>query len=173
MSSFAAGYLSTVREAAQPGKSETTDSPGVKTYIDALAALVPAEVMVAHGVILANATQLTTASKDSNASTRITDPAALRIAFVALTVMASGAYLAGRIVAARTKHTSVRWDYADILRALIPALAFVGWTMLQSPTAFDAWGLQWSEALRITIAVVGGLGLGLAASLLAYQVDAK
>jgi hypothetical protein len=172
MSSFAAGYLSTLREAAPSGTSTGQNPPGIKTYIDALAALVPAEVLIGHGVILASATQLTVAP-DGKSSTAITDPAALRVAFWGLAVIAIFAYLSGRIVAARSTQKAIKWDRWDVVRALIPALAFVGWTMLQSPTAFDALALNLTGAMRVAIAVIGGGALGGVASLLAYQLDAK
>jgi hypothetical protein len=146
--------------------------PGVKTFVDALAALVPAEVLVAHGVILASATQLVPGS-DGKATTTITEPGVLRGAFWALALLAILAYVAGRIVGARAKNTTVKWDWGDLLRGAIPALAFIGWTMLQSPTAFDALGLAWSQALRTTVAVLGGVALGILAALLAYQLDQK
>lgn len=172
MSSFAAGYLSSVREAAPAGKSTDEKPPGVKTFIDALAVLVPAEVLVAHGAILATATKLTT-SPEGKATTAITDPRALQVAFWGLAVLASFVYIGGRIAGASSKNQKVKWDRWDIARALIPALAFVGWTILQSPTAFDSLGIQWSAAFRTTVAVMGGIALGIVASLLAYELDKK
>ena len=172
MSSFAAGYLSSVREASPPGRSTEDQPPGIKTFIDALAMLVPAEVLVAHGAILTTATKLTT-SPDGKATTLITDPGALQLAFWALALLSIFAYIAGRVVGARAKSQTVKWDRWDVARGLIPALAFVGWTMLQSPTAFDALGVEWSTAFRTTIAIIGGIALGIVASLLAYQLDSK
>jgi len=45
------GYRGQALE-APPGTSTTTSAPGIKTYVDALAALVPAEVLTAHAAIL-------------------------------------------------------------------------------------------------------------------------
>lgn len=172
MSSFAAGYLSSVREGSPEGKSTDEKPPGVKTFIDALAALVPAEVLVAHSVILAKATELTT-SADGKATTVIIEPRALEVTFWALSVVAALVYVTGRIVGARSKGQRVKWDRWDLARALIPAFAFVGWTMLQSPTAFDALGIQWSAALRTAIAIVGGMVLGSLASLFIPRVSSQ
>ena len=52
MSTLAYAAMTRVREAATPGTSTTTKPPGVKTYVDALTALVPAEVLAAHATIL-------------------------------------------------------------------------------------------------------------------------
>lgn len=172
MSSFAAGYLSSVREGSSPGMSTSQEPPGVRTLIDALAALVPGEILVAHGLILATATELTT-SPEGMATTVITDPAVLRLAFWGLSVLATFAYVAGRIVGAQSRKRAVGWDRWDLARGLIPALAFIGWTMLQSPTAFDALGIQWTAAFRTMIAIIGGIILGMVSSLLAYKLDQK
>ena len=56
MSTLAYASLTTAREAAAPHTS-TTQSPGVGTYIDAFAALVPAEVLTLHAVIISYTTR--------------------------------------------------------------------------------------------------------------------
>lgn len=61
MSTLAFAALTNRREDARPGSSET-ESPGMKTYVDALAALVPAEVLTLHGVILSATTKIGTDS---------------------------------------------------------------------------------------------------------------
>ena len=62
MSTLAYAAMTRAREISKPGKSTTTDSPGVKTYVDALAALVPAELLVAHATILTFTTKTATDS---------------------------------------------------------------------------------------------------------------
>jgi beta-phosphoglucomutase-like phosphatase (HAD superfamily) len=41
---------------------------------------------------------------------------------------------------------------------LIPAAAFVGWTMLQKATAFDALNLHISQRMRSAVAIIGAIG---------------
>ena len=61
MSTLAYAAMTSKREVARPGASTTSDAPGVQTYVDALAALVPAEVLTVHGAVLTftNSTRLT------------------------------------------------------------------------------------------------------------------
>ena len=58
MSTIAYAQFTTRREAAAPGTSTSASPPGVKTYVDALAALVPAEVLTLHALILSVTTKV-------------------------------------------------------------------------------------------------------------------
>jgi hypothetical protein len=163
MSTLAYAAMTRTRTAAQPGTTikKTGGSPGVTTYVDAFAALVPAEVLVAHASFLTFTTQT------DNGVVTITKPQALTIAFYALIVVSAGLYIAGRLKASK-------WDKWDYVRMLIPPLAFVGWTMLQKATAFDAVaGNLFDDATRNVIAILGGIVLGVAAAALAYKADQK
>jgi hypothetical protein len=171
MSTLAYAAMTRTRTAAQPGSTirragaapagAPPGSPGVTTYVDAFAALVPAEVLVAHASFLTFTTQT------ANEVVTITKPQALTIAFYALIVVSAGLYIAGRLKAAK-------WDNWDYARMLIPPLAFVGWTMLQKATAFDAVaGNSLDDATRNVIAIIGGIALGVAAAALAYKADQK
>ena len=53
---------------------------------------------------------------------------------------------------------------------LIPASAFVVWTMLQKSTAFDAVAPDMDEPLRFAIAVFAAVALGAGAAALSYKV---
>ena len=55
----------------------------------------------------------------------------------------------------------------------IPPLAFVGWTMLQPTTAFDAIAGVITPDWRWTIGLALGLVLGVAATLLGIKADQK
>ena len=53
MSSFGYGYVTAKRVTAPAGQSQTTAIPGMSTYIDTLAALVPAEALALYAVVVA------------------------------------------------------------------------------------------------------------------------
>jgi len=55
----------------------------------------------------------------------------------------------------------------------VPACAFVGWTMAQKSTAFDAVWPGLSDAYRFIIAAFGAVLLGLAVAYLARTADQK
>jgi hypothetical protein len=160
MSTLAYAQLTNRREEAQPGRSTTSAPPGVKTYVDVLAALVPAEVLTLHALILSVTTKI------EGSVTRITAPGTLAWAFLGLFILSVGLYIAPRLMAQK-------WDALDRYRAAIPALALVGWTMLQRATAFDAVFPTMPDAARTVSAVFLAVVLGVAATALAYRADQK
>lgn len=81
----------------------------------ALAAIIPADVLAAHAVLL---TLFTTT--DADGVTKITDGLWLGRLFIALVVAAAVIYLLGRR----------SFERADLIRMLIPPLALVGWAAL-------------------------------------------
>ncbi len=109
MSTLAYAQFTTSREEAQPNTSTSTSPPGVSTYIDALAALVPAEVLTLHALILS----VTTKVQDS--ATTITAPETLSWAFLGLLIVSMGLYVAPRLLAKK-------WDTLDWFRMAIPLL---------------------------------------------------
>jgi hypothetical protein len=163
MSTLAYAALTTKRKEAKPGFSASTSPPGVKGYVDALAALVPAEVLTLHGVILSYTTR-TQQDQAGNSVTAITDPGPLRWSFFGLIVVSVVLYSVPRV---RT------WDRLDFVRMIIPAAAFVAWTMLQRATAFDAICPQCGNASRTSIALFCAVLLGVLANQLAYSADRK
>ncbi len=160
MSTLAYAAFTTSREKAKRGTSTTESPPGVSTVMDSLAALVPAETLTLHAVILSVTT------KTVMSTTEITEPATLSWSFWGLLVLSAMIYVAYRLIARK-------WDKFDYLRMVIPALAFVGWTMLQRATAFDAVFPGMTEAPRTVIALFLGVLLGVAAAALGYQADQK
>jgi hypothetical protein len=160
MSTLTYAALTTRREEAVPRTSTRDAPPGVKTYVDAFAALVPAEVLALHAVILS----VTTSTTDGK--TEIAAPETLFWAFVILVLLSIGLYVGYRLLARK-------WDKFDLIRMLIPPLAFVGWTMLQRPTAFDAVFPDLASAPRTVIALFLAVILGFIAAALAYQADQK
>lgn len=166
MSTLVYATMTGKREEAQPGTSTMTSAPGVNTYVDALAALVPAEVLTAHAAILTFTTNTEAAKAASNATITITQPGTLVGVFWALIVVSMVLYAAPRLMESK-------WDSWDWLRVLIPPLAFVGWTMLQKATAFDAVAPGFGQAARSATAIIGAILLGLLAAALAYKADQK
>jgi hypothetical protein len=159
MSTLAYAALTTKRSLAMPDTSSSTQAPGVSTWVDSLASLVPAEVLAVHGALLAVLT-----APDKAGGTIIVDAPTLTGVFYALIVVSMLLYAGSRVMA----HL---WDRLDYVRILIPPLAFVGWTMLQRATAFDAAFPGVSSGLRTTIALIGAVLLGLVAAMLAYRAD--
>jgi hypothetical protein len=168
MSTVVYAHLTSTREAAQPGTSTLTQPPSVSTYVDAMAALVPSEVLTLHAVVLSFTTHV------DKETTTITAPETLKWSFYGFIVMAIVLYVVSRAVAKK-------WDQFDFARMFIPAFAFVAWTALQRTTAFDAAFLRFAEwpskaegtALRTVGALFLAVILGMAASYLAYQADQK
>ncbi len=160
MSTLAYAAFTTKREQGAPNTTTSQSPPGVSTYVDAFAALVPAEVLTLHGLILPVTT------KTVNATTEITQPGTLSWAFFGLLLLGVVLYAAPRLVAGK-------WDRLDYLRTAIPPLAFVGWAMLQRATAFDAVFPNLAEAPRTVGALFLGVVLGLVAAALAYKADQK
>ena len=159
MSTLAYSAMTTRRDEANPGTSTTNSPPGVSTFVDALAALVPAEVLSLHAIIIS----VTTTTTDG--ATRISAPDTLFWAFFGLILLSMVLYAGPRLMAGKWDN---KWDY---LRITIPPLAFVGWTMLQRTTAFDALFPNITEAPRTVIALFLAVLLGLAAAALAYKAD--
>lgn len=159
MSTIAYGALTRKRIEAEPRRSLKEQPPGVRTYVDAFAALVPAEVLALHALIISFTTETV------NGQTRITDGATVSVVFWVLIGLSILLYVFGRL-SGRAKLQP--WD---ILRASIPPLAFVGWTMLQKVTAFDAVAPGVPVVPRIVIAAIGAVVLGAASSLLANVAD--
>ncbi len=160
MSAVLYGALTRKRYAADPGTSTTKEPPALGSYVDAMSALVPAEVIAAHAAILAIATDSSeNAGKETVA---ITAPGALQLAFWVLLAFSIGLYWLGRQGAVRR---------GDFFRMLVPPAAFVAWMLLQKPTAIDALFSNLDDALRYTIAVLVALALSAIAAWLAKTAD--
>jgi hypothetical protein len=154
MSSLAYGALTRKRAEAPKGKSTETAPPGVKTYVDALAALVPAEVLALHAFMV----EVTTDTKKvgDRAVTTITDPGALEATFWVCIVIATLLFAVGRAVA-----KPERWRGLDFARAAVPPAAFVLWCILQKSTAWDAISPDTlTEGTRTLIGASGAIVLG-------------
>jgi hypothetical protein len=105
-------------------------------------------------------------TKTQGSTTTITEAGTLAWAFYGLLAVSIFLYVLPRLHAGT-------WDRLDYLRATIPPLAFVGWTMLQRATAFDAVCPDLGAPQRSAIALFLGVVLGAVATVLAYKADQK
>ena len=161
MSTLAYAALTTKREQAAPGTSEKESPPGVKSYTDAVAALVPAEVLTLHGLFL----PVTTNTEGSATTITASGQTTLYWAFFGLIALSAMLYVVPRLA---------KWDWwQDSVRALIPPAAFVAWTMLQKTTAFDAVCPHLQSAPRTVIALFIAAVLAVLAKVFADKADQK
>lgn len=161
MSAVAYAALTRQREGSPPGTSESANKPGVSTWLDAVVALVPAEVLAIHALIL-NWTTKTDKDAEGQSVTTITDPGGLKVAFWLLLFLAPTLYFL------KKKST---FDWLDLFRAGITSISFGVWTMLQQTTAFDATFPDVPENTRYIIAVVLAAAVVAAAKRLAMIAD--
>lgn len=173
LSTIAYAQLTNAREAATPGTSTSDEKPGLKTYIDAFAALVPAEVLTLHALVISVTTETkqqssaAAAGKTETITTILpTAVTTLQIAFWGLVVLSVVLYVAPR-------YFGGKWDKFDWVRVAIAPLAFFGWTMLQRTTAFDAAFPGLESIPRTVIALFLGAILGAITAGLAMKADAK
>lgn len=126
-------------QGARPGTSQMVISSTAKTpppsandkLVTAVAALVPAEILTAHAVLITATT--TVDDKAKPPLTKISDEGSLEAGFWVLLILSVGLYAAGRY------KSGLKFDWLkDPMLAVVPALAFVAWTALQRTTAFDA-----------------------------------
>lgn len=182
MSAFVSGMLNAQREAAPEGTSKDEEAPGFGSYVDVVAALVPAEVLAANALLLPAMTKTT----EGSSVTTITDSGALEVVFwLSIAVSVLLYFLGDRTRAKKAAQASqeeagpgqqvevIPWGGWSYVKALIPAAAYVAWTMLQKSTAFDAIAPSMSEGLRLTIAVFGALALGAIAKAFSDHADNK
>lgn len=159
MSTWAYARLSKKRSTAAPGTSTSTSPPGLSTYVDMAAALVPAEVLAAHATILAF-TSKTVPDPSGGMVTTITHPGTLGLTFYALLPLSIALYVLSGPPLEKLR---------DRLRIPIPALAFITWTMLQKPSAIDVVWPSLEETTRFAVAVMAALFLAAAAKALAKK----
>jgi len=177
MSTVAFGALTTRREKSDSGTSKTVQPPGLNSYIDILAALVPAEVLAIHALIIAAVT-----TTNPRGQTQITQPATLRLAFWLLAGLAVALFVLGRQPSptpAGQQQSGARvprWqrlEWQDLIRALIPPLAFVGWTMLEPTSVWNVVDTGMSSGTRMLIAMVGAIFLAAVTKALTSHSDNK
>jgi hypothetical protein len=154
MSALLYGALTRKREEAPAGASTEAKPPGLKTYVDALAALVPAEVLALHALVIGRAT------KTDNGPTSITAAPQLIFFFWFLVILSAALYVVG------LRTIPLGWN---LVRMTIPPLAFLGWTMLQPTTVAPHFAADWRWAIGLALAA----GLALVAAALGGVADRK
>ena len=158
MSIILYAQLSSKRDMATARMSVEAEPPGLKTYVDSLAALVPSEILTLHALMLSATT------RTDGVTTTIVDAETLGYAFYGLILLSFGIYVGARWV-------ERRWIALDWIRMLIPPVAFIGWTMLQRTTAFDAVVNGISDAQRTVFALFLASILGFGAAALAHKAN--
>jgi hypothetical protein len=178
MSSVAFGALATRREQSDSRTSTSEQPPGLNTYVDVLAALVPAEVLAIHALIIAAVTKTI-----PHGQTQITDQTTLRWAFWLLLGLSSVLFILGRrpapapaVVRQQSGGTVPRvqrWESQDLLRLLIPPAAFAGWVMVEPGSVWNAVAPTTSSGMRILVPMVGAVLLAAVTKALATHSDKK
>lgn len=164
MSTLAYANLTNVRDDTSPLESVDKTKPGVNRYVDAMAALVPAEVLALHAMLITILTESAPGPGDGETVIKILEAGTLEMVFWALILLTFALYFLGR----GKKHA----NKLDWLRMLVPPSAFVAWTMLQPSTAFDAAFPDVSSPTRMTIALFAAVTLGALVTWLAGKADA-
>ncbi len=145
---------------------EVKPSPGeetggeIKRWQDALVALIPAEVLAVHAVVMQVGTT-TEEDATGKSTTTINHPADMRLLFGVMAGLAVLVYFAGS--------RSSTWG--DVFRSLLPAAAFAAWAMLMPFSSFDAFTWDPSRELRIGIAAAAAVAIAAAASALAKKAE--
>ena len=160
MSTVAYGALTRKRNGAEAERSAVDQPPGLKTYADAVAALVPAEVLAAHATIVTFTTDQT--ERNGRKTTIISDPGTLKWVFWALLAASIVLFVVG------LQHLPRGYGWS---RILIPPLAFVAWTMLVSPSAFEAVFPDVSPGGKTAAAIIAALVLAPIAAALGGKAD--
>lgn len=164
MSSLVYGIVNAKRAAAPAGESQATVAPAMKTYIDTLAALVPAEALVLYaGIVIPNVTN--TVSADGKKATVISDPNLMGWSCAGLLVLSAALYIVGRY---KKNAKLTAWD---VPKSLIPPAAFAAWMLIENPSVWSVWWHGSTTAELVVITAFAAVVLGILASALGYQVD--
>jgi hypothetical protein len=174
MSTIAFGALSTRREQSDSGKSTSEQPPGVSSYVDILAALVPAEVLAINSIVVASVT-----AQGPGGPATPAEAGTYRWMFGLLLTLAAVLFVLGRRPApapdpSRSGRTTWQnWEWQDLIRMLIPPAAYVCWTMIEPSSVWSAIAPGMSSGTRLLIPLVGAAVLGAVTKALASHADKK
>ena len=129
-------------------------------------------MLAIHAIVIAIVT-----TTNAQGQTQITDSVTLRWAFWLLIGLSIALFIVGRRPVRQKSMGAVsgwqRWEGQDWLRILIPPVAFVGWTMLQRTSVWNAVAPHMSGGMRILIPMVGAVVLAAVTKALATHADKK
>jgi hypothetical protein len=160
------------RAAARAAGEPDAEKKKPGEFLDVVAALVPAEIIAVHALIL-GAMSTKTEDADGAITTKL-DPgqAALqRWSWIGLVIAAAVLYVVPHAVSSARAGRRPLVDRLDLVRMLIPAAAFWIWTMIQKGTLFDAVFSDLSTPARAVVGGFAGLLLVAIAKLLSYAAD--
>jgi hypothetical protein len=142
-------------------ETEGVEGDKVKKAQEVIATLVPAEVLAIHGVLMATGTQVT--GEGDSADTVISYPGWMQVGFWGCILLSAVLYLAGR----KGLKEPLAW-----VGALLTAVAFVLWTLLQPVSALKAFDLPPIPQFGYTvIALIGGALLAVAVSAVSGKTE--
>lgn len=178
MSTLGYANLTNARDRSPPGRGinrpPKPDAPGagsdaksdgdgqaraVGVMVDAMAALVPSEVLAVHALVVN--TLYDTARGFGGHS-----PGMVEALFWAMVLLAAGFFVVPRLVGGR-------FDKWDPLRALIAPAAFVGWSALQPVSLFYQTFAVTDRAVTTAFVLIAAVGLSALAGYLARLARAK
>lgn len=178
MSTVAFGALTTSREQSDSGTSTSAQPPGMNAYIDVLAALVPAEVLAIHALIIA-----ATVTRGRGGQLLVPDPTTFRWTFWLLVGLTVALFLLGRrpvpapaATRGRARGAALRWqnlEWQDLIRACVAPASFVCWTMAEPLGVWSAVAPGMSSGMRLLIPMVGAVLLAAVTKALASHADKK
>lgn len=157
--------MSTLLYAARTAKHQEAPAQkaeGRSKYVDAVAAIVPAEVLAAHAVIVGVCATTKEVAGSDRLVTTVTEPGWLAVSFWGLLALSVLLFLGPKL-------SDGSITKLDPLRALLVAAAFVVWSVLQPGTAFDAAFGPVSEVGRFVIGILAAVPIAAAASWLSVK----
>jgi hypothetical protein len=123
----------------------------VNKFVDSVAALVPAEALAAHALIYARVTRTEETESDVLTVT-IIHPTEAWIGWLVCLALTFFLYVAPHVL-------KRAFGRGDVVRMVIPPMAFVAWTLVLETSLFDAVD-DWTAGTRVVVGVgVGGLAL--------------
>jgi len=125
------------------GGAAATTKPGVGSFVDAMAALVPAEALVFFAAASSIAGLVTTRSTVANGGTAETVTTVADVDGAVWLIVLSLLFSLALFVIGKF---GTPWGWLDTVRALIPPLAFMLWLLLQERSMF--W-LLWDRSAEL------------------------
>jgi hypothetical protein len=126
------------------------DGSGSK-LVESLAGLLPADLLAAHGMIVAATTKTIPATGGGEATVEVIAATALKWGAVGLIAASFVLFAFG------LKKAPTEWSKHEWLQSLIPPISFITWMMLTGTSALTPWLPKLSTPGRTVIGVVLGL----------------